>query len=63
MNKAIQIREAYFPHKNQMVPVVKGILSLDGESAIDAFRKAAAAEKKALESSKQDQLSKTCKSK
>ncbi|MBK23280.1 MAG: hypothetical protein CME70_04675 [Halobacteriovorax sp.] len=63
MKNAIQINSAYFANGNKMIPVAKGILSVDTESSIDAFRKAAVAEEKAIENSKKDDISKTCKPK
>lgn len=63
MKNAIRIHEAYVENKKRMVLLEKGILSLDSASAINALRKANAAEKKDLEATKKNEISKSCKSK
>lgn len=63
MTKAIQINEVYVANKKQMIPMEKGILSIDTAAAIDAFRKAVKAEEKALREAQKKVISKTCKSK
>lgn len=63
MTKAIQINEVYVANKKKMVPMEKGILSLDTAAAIDAFRQAVKAEEKSLKETQQSVISKTCKSK
>ena len=63
MKNAIQINQVYVTNKSQMIPMEKGILSLDSAAAIDVFRKAVEAEKNDLEELKDNDISKTCKSK
>ena len=63
MNNAVQINEVYIANKKEMIPMMKGVLSLDSAAAIDAFRKAIEAEKKDLHQDNDNVISKTCKSK
>jgi hypothetical protein len=63
MKNAIQINDVYINGRKKMVPIIKGILSVDTEAAIDLFRKAAEETNKSVSKPKSDQKTKTCKSK
>ncbi len=63
MTKAIQINDVYINGRKKMVPMIKGILSVDSEAAIDLFRKAAEATDKTALKPENSEKTKTCKPK
>lgn len=63
MKKAIQINDVYINGTKKMVPIMKGILSLDSEAAIDLFRKAAEATDNSVSEPESNEKTKTCKPK
>lgn len=67
MKHATRINEAYISLGKMMIPVQKGILSVDTAGSIQAMREALKAEEvpqeKSLKEGKADKISKTCKSK
>lgn len=63
MKKAIQINDVYISGTKKMVPIMKGILSVDTEAAIDLFRKAAEVSEESVPETESVEKSKTCKPK
>jgi dihydrodipicolinate synthase/N-acetylneuraminate lyase len=63
MKNAIQINDVYINGRKKMVPIIKGILSVDTEAAIDLFRKAAEVSDKTVSKPNSSEKTKTCKPK